>query len=92
MEMHIAADGIAGADAKLSPAQRMGFHDLVFPSLDKVDGRFNMTQKNLPLRGKLDALGTPDKEILVQLFFQYLDGLAYGRLGDEELFGGFGEA
>lgn len=89
---YIAADRIAGPDAQLPSVQGMGFQNLVFPSLDEVDCGLDMAQEDLSLRGKLDALGASDKEILVQLLFQYLDGLAHGRLGDKELLGSLGKA
>ena len=51
-----------------------------------------MAQQNLTLGGQLHPLCAPDKEVLVQLLFQYLDGLADSRLGNEQLLGGFREA
>ena len=51
-----------------------------------------MAQENLALRRQLHLFRTADKEVLVQLFFQYLDGLADCGLGDKQLLGGLREA
>ena len=44
------------------------------------------------LRGKGNLLGASEKQFPSQLFFQSLDSLAYCRLGNEQLAGGFREA
>ena len=88
----ITADGIAGTDAQLAAAQGIGLHNLIFTPFYQVDGRLDMAQQNLTLGGQLHPLCAPDKEVLVQLLFQYLDGLAHRRLRDKELLGCFGEA
>lgn len=51
-----------------------------------------MAQQDLALRCQLHLLGTAQEQLFAQLFFQHLDGLADGRLGDIQLPGGFGEA
>lgn len=88
----IAADGVTGADAELAAVQGIGFQELVFAFSDQVYGGFNVFQENFSFGGELDTFGAADEEGLVQLFFQYFDGLADGGLGDEELFGCFGKA
>ena len=72
----IPADGITGADTELSSAERTGLQNLHLSAFDEIHGRFNVTQKNLPLRCQLHLFCAADKQRLVQLFLQYLDGLA----------------
>ena len=55
-------------------------------------GRFDMLEKYFSLRGKGNLLGASEKQFPSQLFFQSLDSLAYCRLGNEQLAGGFREA
>ena len=69
----ITADGVAGADADLSPGGG-GLHELGLPALDQVHGRLHVAQQDLPLRRQLDPLCAPDEEHLVQLSLQRLDG------------------
>ncbi len=88
----IPADGIAGTHAELSAAQGVCFHDLRLSASDQVHGRFHMAQEDLPLRRELHLFRAADKERLIQLLLQDLDGLADCGLGDEELLGGFREA
>ena len=82
----IAADRVACTDADLSSGCSR-IHQLRLSALDQIHCRLHMAQQNLSFRGELDALRTPDKERLVQLLFQSLDGLAHCGLRDKELLG-----
>ena len=73
-DQKIPADGITGADTELSSAERTGLHNL--SAFDEIHGRFNVTQKNLPLRCQLYLFCAADEKGLVQFLLQYLDGLA----------------
>lgn len=74
----MAADGVAGADPELSPIQGAGFQKLIFFPADQMDSGLDMTKKSLPFRSQLYPFGTADKQRLVKLLLQYLNGLAYG--------------
>ena len=77
-DQEIAADCIAGSDAQLAAAQGAGFHELGFSTLNQVDGRLYVAQKNLTLRRQLYPLGAADEESDTQFLFQHFDRLADG--------------
>ena len=63
----IPADGITGADTELSSAERTGLHNLHLSAFDEIHGRFNVTQKNLPLRCQLYLFCAADEKGLVRV-------------------------
>ena len=65
---------------------------MVLSLFDQIHGRFNVLEQDLPLGSQLDLFRTADEKRLAQLLFQDLHRLAHSRLGDEQAFGGLGEA
>ena len=87
----VPADGIACPYPKL-PLKSVFLKKLCLPLGKHFQGWFNMLEKYFSLWGKGNLLGASEKQFPSQLFFQSLDSLAYCRLGNEQLAGGFREA
>ena len=87
----IAADGVAGSNADLSPC-RGGIKKLGLAPFNKIHSRFHMAKEYFPLWRELYFFRAANEKHLVQLSFQSLDGLADSRLGNEQLLGSFRKA
>lgn len=88
----IFADGIAGPDAYFSLLEGMDLLDASLARLDEIIGLFNVAEEMFPFLGQKNLLGAAEEKLAVQPLLQLFDGLAHGRLGDEQLLRSFGEA
>ena len=72
-------------------ARRSGIDELCLAFLYQIHRRFYMPHKDFALRCQLDFFCAPYEKCLIQFSLQCFDGLAYSRLGNEELLGGLGK-
>ena len=89
-EQNIFAQGSADSDCQVSHAESDGAAQLVLSQGQRLEGGLDMGIEQLAFRGQADAPGTAVKELYADIFLQFLDGFADGRLADIQLFGSFG--
>ena len=81
-----AGDGVAGTDDQSTQQQLLSLGELVLSRGNEAQGAAHVLVEHLTLAGEGHAPGAAGKEAGLQRRFQLLDGLAYGRLGDIQVF------
>ena len=74
-----------GGDVEHTLQTLPDFPDLLGGFIDQVENLVRVLEKQFPLLGQGDAVGTSKEQLRVQLLFQILNLAAQGRLGDIQL-------